>query len=330
MVDNERVLFNPRVPFAGTLPSQIEHGSVLNLQTRVPQPIPPLSLDSQRSFQVEMSFHGTHTMVVVPEMTIDELTAHFISIPACRDKMYLEGLHLEHVRFYISGRTLALGQSNLGRLAIGSGPAVDGSRKLEDYNIQANATITVSFARPGGAKKGAKPTTSKGERMAQLRARVQYQHTQITTAASAQLVQQVSQPGYIQWALNQMSLEQMQNLKQVADDIHRSDKIAESVDTLMIPELAQMQAQKEELEKTIKALSQAFECTFADNYTNDQGFNVDPFYTAIEDRVTALQNQRVQDQIQHAQAQAVAQAQAQMQAAQAQASGSADAAMQDI
>ena len=119
-----------------------------------------------------------------------------------------------------------------------------------------------------------------------------------------------------------MSLEQMQNLKQVADNITRSDKIAESVDLLMIPQLARMIAQKEELEKVIKALSQAFECTFADNYTTDQGFNVDSLYTAMENRVEALQNQRVQDQIQ----QAVAQTQAQMQAT----SASSAAPMQDI
>ena len=65
----------------------------------------------------------------------------------------------------------------------------------------------------------------------------------------------------------------------------------------MIPELAIMIAQKEELDKAIKALSQAFECSFAECYTSDQGFNTDPFYPAFEDRITALQNQAVQDQI---------------------------------
>ena len=133
--------------------------------------------------------------------------------------------------------------------------------------------------------------------MAQHRARVQYQHSQIAVPGNAQLVQQVSQPGFIAHAMQQMNLAQMLRLKQVADNVTRCDKIAEAVDHIMIPELQQMIEQRDELERTIKAMSQAFECTFAENYTNDNGFNTEPFYSDLETRITALQNQAVQDQI---------------------------------
>ena len=126
-----------------------------------------------------------------------------------------------------------------------------------------------------------------------------------------------------------MNLEKALKLKNVADNVPRSDKIAEAVDTIMVPELANMIAQKEELEKTIKAVSQAFEYSFAECFTTDTGFDTEPFYTAFEAHIEALQNQAVQVQIQHAQAQAVAQAQSQMQAAQAAQAPTQDANMPD-
>ena len=277
--------------------TDLQDNGTITVVERLPQPVPPL-LELPGSFQVFMTFHGTHTMVVVPEMTIDELTAHFVSIPACRERIYYNNLHLEHVRFYISGRTLALGQSNLGRLAIGSGPEVDGSRKLEDYNIQADATIRVHVNRPGGmAKKGVRRTISKNEKIVLLRAKANYETTGLDQNTAA-LATTLGNAGYTVNAIMQMQTMEQLHALEAAADVTRADRTPEAVDEILVPQLRILKQQKADLEKAISALEHSYNLGFNEAFYTDNGLNTTPMWDAIETRKGQIQNAVVEAEVQ--------------------------------
>ena len=183
----------------------------------------------------------------------------------------------------------------------------------------------------GGAKKGCKKTISKGERIAALTAKTQYLRTHVQQPNYTNIVDRVSDPNYVQWAIGQMvannSLQQISELDAAAQDITRSDRVAEGVVEKLVPELVQMQQQKQQIEASMKAIQEGFELGFAQSYTTDKGWEVDGFYSMIEEAknnvTNALNQQAVQNQINHA----VAQAQAQAAQAQNQATANADANM---
>ena len=58
-----------------------------------------------------------------------------------------------------------------------------------------------------------------------------------------------------------------------------------------MPQIAQLQAQKEHFDNTIKALEDAFELGFTEEYYQGLQFDVDPFYQSISDRIEALRGQ---------------------------------------
>ena len=91
--------------------------------------------------------------------------------------------------------------------------------------------------------------------------------------------------------------------------------------------MGQMQQQKEQIEAAMKAIREGFALGFASTYATDRGYEVDGFYTMMENRIKELNDLRVQQQIAAAAAQATAQAQAQAAQAQNQAPANADATM---
>ena len=104
--------------------------------------------------------------------------------------------------------------------------------------------------------------------------------------------------------------------------------MAEGVVQKLVPELAQMQQQKEQIEAAMKAIEEGFTLGFAQAYTTDKGWEVDGFYSMIEDAKTTVTNALNQQAVQNQINQAVAQAQNQAaQAAPNQAPANADAQM---
>ena len=166
--------------------------------------------------------------------------------------------------------------------------------------------------------RGTKKTITKGERVATLTARVQYQRSQLRQPTHANIVDRVSQPTYSQWAVGQMNMDQLNTVYDKAQNITRSDRVADGIADHLIPELGQMQQQKEQIEAAMKAIREGFALGFASTYATDRGFEADDFYTMMETRIKELNDLRVQQQIAAAAAEATAQAQAQAQAAQAQ------------
>jgi hypothetical protein len=75
-----------------------------------------------------------------------------------------------------------------------------------------------------------------------------------------------------------------------------------------------MKQQKAELEKAIKAVEDGFELGFAEQYCTDEGFEVDPFYDLIQNRIQNLEEQAIQQRERDAQQQMQHQMQNQMNA----------------
>ena len=108
------------------------------------------------------------------------------------------------------------------------------------------------------------------------------------------------------------SMQQLSELDTTTQEIARSDRVAEGVVEKLVPELVQMQLQKEQIEAAMKAIQEGFELGFAQFYTTDKGWEVDGFYNMIEEAkntvTNALNQQAVQNQINQAVAQAQNQA----------------------
>ena len=168
---------------------------------------------------------------------------------------------------------------------------------LSGYEVGPLDTVHLLLRLRGGAKKGAKKTISKGERMAGLRAKAMYMGTSVTDQATTTLMNQVSAAGYTTWALTQMNFAQMQQLCDTAYNIQRGDKVAEGVEHLLVPQLQTMIDRKTALEKEIQSARAAFNVGFCEAFTNDNGFDTDPFYNMVDSRLEQLQNQAVQEQI---------------------------------
>ena len=176
-------------------------------------------------------------------------------------------------------------------------PDLEDGHSLAYYGVTSECTIRVLRRVLGGAKKGAKRTISKGERMAGLRAKAMYVGTGVTDQATTTLMNQVSAAGYTTWALTQMNFAQVQQLSDTAYDIQRSDKVAEGVEHLLVPQLQTMIDRKKALEKEIESVQAAFNVGFCEAFTNDNGFDTTPFYNMVDSRLEQLQNQAVQEQI---------------------------------
>ena len=187
---------------------------------------------------------------------------------------------------------------------------------LSGYEVGPLDTLHLLLRVRGGAKRGCKKTISKGERIAAMTARTQYLRTHVQQPNYTNIVDRVSDAGYTQWAIGQMvannSMQQLSELDTTAQEITRSDRVAEGVVQKLVPELAQMQQQKEQIEAAMKAIEEGFTLGFAQAYTTDKGWEVDGFYSMIEEAknnvTNALNQQAVQNQINHAVAQAQAQA----------------------
>ena len=132
----------------------------------------------------------------------------------------LLGFAPEHLRFRLNDQLTPL----------------DLTQTVRECNIQRDDDINIRIQRPGGAKKGCKRTISKEERMTTMRAKSVYQASKVAQQSNAHaVINQISSPQYVEWAVMQMSLAEVTALDQKAQTITRSDKVAEGIDTLIVP-----------------------------------------------------------------------------------------------
>ena len=305
MGSSDMQIFIKRLDSEGT--EQLDNGTVSNLNKALTAAgKAPLS-DTESHVDVG----ATLTLVVKSSYTMDRIR-EMIQARHSGDALYEKA----NMRLIFKGKQLDDPWATLGNL-----------------NIIATDTIHLVLRLRGGmAKKGCKKTISKGERLASLSARTRYLRSGIQEPNYTAIIDRVSDPNYVQWAIGQMvannSMQQLSELDTTAQEITRSDRVAEGVVEKLVPELVQMQQQKQQIEAAMKAIQEGFELGFAQSYTTDKGWEVDGFYNMIEEAkntvTNALNQQAVQNQIN----QAVAQAQNQAaQAAPNQAPANADAQM---
>ena len=202
---------------------------------------------------------------------------------------------------------------------------------LADHNIEANNTVHLVLRLHGGmAKKGLKKVT-KQEKRHQLQARVQYMSQNIAANVQAAINQITTNPNFLQTCVHNMPLQQLQQFSIEINGYTRNDQLLTHLPKALIPEVAQLEQQKAQIESAISAIESAVEYAFAEQYYVDYKYQSDPFYEMVDNRLTALQRQADQDarnaEIQH-QAGVLAQQLAAQQLA-AQAAASSSGAMQE-
>ena len=243
MMHGSAVMQNPNGLLGGLWEYNIRHGSVLSMQMRVPPPVPfTLNDESGDNFRIHLKFNGlTKFLVVNADMRMRHVSHQFMSIPNYRATLFADdGFAPEHLRFRLNDQLTPL----------------DLTQTVRECNIQRDDDIKIHIQRPGGAKKGCKRTISKEERMTTMRAKSVYQASKVAQQSNAHaVINQISSPQYVEWAVMQMSLAEVTALDQKAQTITRSDKVAEGIDTLIVPLLAQKTREKEQLEQEIKSLS---------------------------------------------------------------------------
>ena len=69
---------------------------------------------------------------------------------------------------------------------------------------------------------------------------------------------------------------QLQDFDAVAQEVKRSNRRVKAVVDKFLPQIPQLQVQKQHIDNTIKALEDAFKLGFTKEYDQGQQFNVDP------------------------------------------------------
>ena len=111
------------------------------------------------------------------------------------------------------------------------------------------------------------------------------------------LVQKLSRSCYTEEILGKMSLDQAQALKEVSDTTTRQDLLAKNIAEVMVPELLQLQTEKQQIELALSVARESFEFGFVDRFTSDKGYETQGFYDMLDQCIERGEHQAKEDEI---------------------------------
>ena len=264
-IDNLQQCFGPLV-----------NGSTIHLNMRIPS-APPSAEDCPGSFQIFVRGFGTSgTLYVLPEDTVETLRIRLMNVRV--------------VKRFIDENIADFLPANFWIMLEGS-PVTGGT--VSENSICQNCTLHVFHRVRGGARKGVLKV-KKEEKLHIQRARVHYSTSHLPATAPANLaadIAHVSQATYIPNAVAMMNLDQVSALDDAIQQSNRSNQAVAAAGPLLVPALAQLKQQLETITVSIKALEEAVELSFIENYYEGSNLLLDPFYNMVADRRRLVEQQ---------------------------------------
>ena len=175
---------------------------------------------------------------------------------------------------------------------------LDSTYTLDDYKTMPDDMFyVVPRIRGGMPKRGVKKIT-KAEKVHLLRARATFASANLTQQPM-QIVQAITNdPHFVTNAVNNLAqqqngLAQLRELKNKMDTVARWDQLVDQLPQYLIPQVAQMKQQRDDINKALEAFDAAVEAVFADQFYENNGYNTDGLYTQIEGHITALERAEI-------------------------------------
>jgi hypothetical protein len=269
----------------------MNNGDTINLSNRLPalQPLPDYDRDLGGSqVFVKPSFlpNITITVNITSSTTVYDFQQMLINIPSIRT-FFTEHEDADYtkMRMLVQGTRMTSGtvMENL----IASSSIEVGVGRLVGMTVQ-ETTIQLTLPQHGGMPpKGVRKLT-KAQKSHEMRARASYSSMRSPTALQIITQQRVTQPNFIQNAIQNMSLPHLQEVRNIIDGISRSDRIPKAIVKFFIPQIQTMLDQQDQITDTITALEDTFEVVFMEAYYDDKAYNTDPFYEAIYSKVDEM------------------------------------------
>ena len=133
--------------------------------------------------------------------------------------------------------------------------------------------------------------------MAGMKAKLIYKTQSSSKAEVPILVQKLSRACYTEEFMAKMTLDQAQALKDVSDKTPRQDLLAKNIAEIMVPELLQLQTEKQQIELALSVARESFEFGFVDRFTSDKGYETQCFYDLLDNCIKRGERQAKEDEI---------------------------------
>lgn len=173
---------------------------------------------------------------------------------------------------------------------------------LASHGVHNLCTLHLVLRLPGGmGKKGVKKVL-KAERMAQLKASCLYKSSMVPRPVVDRVIQPLTSGGANSLAeeLNKLTLEQLTACRDELNELPRSSDagIAEVLAPYIVPDvrlvknsISEMKQRIIEAEAQLEAVYSAVTVSFAEMYYKEAQYDYSSFYTAVDDRITHLEEE---------------------------------------
>jgi hypothetical protein len=181
-----------------------------------------------------------------------------------------------------------------------AGKTQNDDNTLSVFNIREGDVLHLALELVGGMpKKGCKKTICKAERIATTRAKAQYAHSLVYDVNLAAMVSTIGQGPF---SSNSTSASQdadaLRHVKLVAENATRVDRIPKAILPLLEPRLVELKAQRDAIDRALRAADDAVELGFLEQYTTDDGLqDLDPFFDALDTRIAELDRVRIENEV---------------------------------
>ena len=169
---------------------------------------------------------------------------------------------------------------------------------MDNLEIKKECTVHLILRLRGGMPKRGVKKITKAEKVHLLRARATFASANLTQQPM-QIVQAITNdPHFVTNAVNNLAqqqngLAQLRELKNKMDTVARWDQLVDQLPQYLIPQVAQMKQQRDDINKALEAFDAAVEAVFADQFYENNGYNTDGLYTQIEGHITALERAEI-------------------------------------